>query len=285
MTPLRKRMIEDLQLHGFAPATQRAYLHAVHMLAAHYDKSPALLTEEELRAYFLHLTQVERCASGTLKIALAGIRFCLGVTLQRRWPTLGLLRAGKQSKLPVVLSQQEVRAILGAVRVPLYRVCLSTLYAGGLRISEGVALPVEAVDASRMVLRVRGKGNKERQVPLSPSTLESLRAFWKLHRSRPWLFPATLQPRCGRTEDHVEAGSLRRAFQEALRQSGVNKPACVHSLRHSYATHLLEAGVSLRLIQEILGHASPRTTAIYTHLTAEVRAQVAEPLAALTRNL
>ena len=285
MTPLRKRMIEDLQLHGFAPATQRAYLHAVHMLAAHYDKSPALLTEEELRAYFLHLTQVERCASGTLKIALAGIRFCLGVTLQRHWPTLGLLRAGKQSKLPVVLSQQEVRAILGAVRVPLYRVCLSTLYAGGLRISEGVALRVEAVDSSRMVLRVQGKGNKERQVPLSQSTLESLRAFWKMHRSKAWLFPAASQPRSPRTQGHVEAGNVRRAFQEALRQSGVHKPACVHSLRHSYATHLLEAGVSLRVIQEILGHASPRTTAIYTHLTAEVRAQVAEPLAALTRNL
>jgi len=285
MTPLRKRMMEDLQLHGFAPATQRAYLHAVQMLAAHYHKSPDLLTEEELRAYFLHLTRVKQCASGTLKIALAGLRFCLGLTLQRRWPTLGLLRAGKQSKLPVVLSQQEVRAILGAVRVPVYRVCLTTLYAGGLRISEGVALPVEAVDSSRMVLRVCGKGNKERQVPLAQSTLESLRAFWKLHRSRRWLFPAALQPRSTQSEGHVEAGNVRRAFQEALRHSGVNKPACVHSLRHSYATHLLEAGVSLRLIQEILGHASPRTTAIYTHLTAEVRAQVAEPLAALTRNL
>jgi site-specific recombinase XerD len=178
-----------------------------------------------------------------------------------------------------------VRTILGAVRVPVYRVCLTTLYAGGLRLSEGVSLPVEAVDSSRMVLRVRGKGNKERQGPLAQSTLESLRAFWKLHRSRPWLFPAALQPRSGRTEGHVEADNVRRACQAALRQSGVHKPACVHALRHSYATHLLEAGVSLRLIQEILGHASPRTTAIYTQVTAEVRAQVAEPLAALTRHL
>jgi site-specific recombinase XerD len=215
-------MMEDLQLHGLAPATQKAYLHAVHMLAAHYHKSPALLTEEELRAYFLHLNRVQKCALGTLKIAVAGIRFCVGVTLQRHWPTLGLLRAGKQSKLPVVLSQQEVRTILGAVRVPVYRVCLSTLYAGGLRISEGVALPVEAVDSSRMVLLVRGKGNKERQVPLSQSTLESLRAFWKLHRSRPWLFPAALQPRCTRTQGHVQPQTVRSAFQEALRQSGVN---------------------------------------------------------------
>ena len=285
MTPLRKRMLEDLQLHGCAPATQQAYVQAVQKLAAHYQKSPALLDEEELRAYFLHLTRVERCAPGTLKIALAGIRFCFAVTLHRHWPTLGLLRPGKQSRLPVVLSPQEVRTILGAVRAPVYRVCLTAIYACGLRISEGAALQVGDVDSARMVLRVRGKGNKERQAPLSPSTLESLRGFWKLHRSEPWLFPAALQPRSTRSEGHVQTGNLRRVFQEALRQTSVSKPACVHSLRHSYATHLLEAGVSLRLIQEILGHSSPRTTAIYTHLTAEVRAQVAEPLAALTRDL
>lgn len=285
MTPLRKRMLEDLQLHGCACATQQAYLHAVHKLAAHYHKSPALLGEEELRAYFLHLTQVERCAPGTLKIALAGIRFCFAITLQRRWPTLGLLRPGKQRKLPVVLSREEVRTVLGAVRAPVYRVCLTTIYACGLRISEGVALQVGDVDGSRRVLRVRGKGNKERQAPLAPATLESLRAFWKLHRSTPWLFPAALQPRSTRPEGPVEAGNVRLAFQTALRHSGVNKPACVHSLRHSYATHLREAGVALPLIQEILGHTSPRTTAIYTHLTAEVRAQVVAPLAALTRDL
>lgn len=285
MTPLRKRMLEDLQLHGCAPATQQAYVHAVHMLAAHYHKSPALVGEEELRAYFLHLTQVQRCAPGTLNIALAGVRFCFAVTLQRRWPTLGLLRAGKQRKLPVVLSREEVRRILGCVRVPVYRVCLTTIYGCGLRISEGVALQVGDVDAARMVLRVRGKGNKERQAPLAPATLESLRAFWRLHRSQPWLFPAAWQPRSTQPAGHVEARNVRHAFQTARQESGVNKPATVHALRHSYATHLLEAGVSLRLIQEILGHASPRTTALYTHLTAEVRAQVAEPLAALTRNL
>ncbi len=285
MTPLRKRMIEDLQLKGYAPATQRAYLGAVAKLARHYQKSPAEVSEQELRSYFLHLAQVEHCARATLKIAISGVRFFFAVTLQRHWPVLGLLRAGKEKKLPVVLSRAEVRAVLGCVRAPVYRVCLKTIYACGLRIGEGVAVRVADVDGQRKVLRVRGKGNKDRQVPLSEPTLESLRAFWKLHRSRPWLFPARLQPRSARQDGPVDRNNLSCAFKAALHQSGVQKPATVHSLRHSYATHLLEAGVQLRLIQEILGHRSPSTTAIYTHLTAEVRTQLVDPLRALTQNL
>jgi integrase/recombinase XerD len=285
MTPLRKRMTDDLQLRGCSPATQQAYLWAVQKLARHYNKSPTLLSEEELRAYFLHLTRVERCAPGTLKIALSGIKFCFAVTLQRQWPVLGLVRPGREKKLPVVLSQAEVRTLLQAVRAPVYRACLSTIYACGLRISEGVALRTSQIDSQRMVLRITGKGNKERQVPLTQPTLESLRRFWKIHRSTPWLFPAQLQPRSSERRDHIDPGSLRRAFHAACQQSGLKKPAGVHSLRHSYATHLLEAGVQLRLIQEILGHRNPATTAIYTHLTAQVQAQLADPLRALTQGL
>lgn len=285
MTPLRKRFIQDLQLKGYAQATQQAYLHAVCQLARHYGKSPDQVTEEELRAYFLHLGQVKHCARSTLKIAISGIRLFFAVTLQRHWPVLGLLRAGKEKKLPVVLSRAEVRALLSCVRAPVYRACLSTIYACGLRISEGVALEVDGVDGERKFLRVRGKGNKVRQVPLSEPTLESLRAFWKVHRTRPWLFPARLQPRSHNDGGHVDANNLRGAFHAALAESGVKKPATVHSLRHSYATHLLEAGVQLRLIQEILGHRSPSTTAIYTHLTAEVRIQIIAPLQALTQGL
>jgi site-specific recombinase XerD len=278
-------MTEDLQLKGYSPATQCAYLGAVEKLARHFKRSPADISEEELRAYFLHLVQVEQCAPGTLKIAVSAIKFCFALTLQRHWPALGLLRAGKEKKLPVVLSRAEVRAVLGCVRVPVYRVCLTTIYVCGLRISEGAAVPVSAVDGERKVLRVRGKGNKDRQVPFAETTLESLRAFWRLHRSKPWLFPAQLQPRSPSYEGPVEVANLRRAFAAALAQSGVKKPATVHSLRHSYATHLLEAGVQLRLIQEVLGHRSPSTTAIYTHLTTEVRTQLLAPLEALAANL
>ena len=283
MTPLRKRMSEDLQLKGYSTATQRAYLRAVRKLAEHYHRSPELITEEQLRAYFLGLAP--QCAWSTLRIAQAAIKFCFAQTLQKQWPVLGLLRPGKQSRLPVVLSRAEVRRVLGCVRIPLYHVCLSTIYSCGLRISEGTRLQVADVDAERMVLRVRGKGNQERQAPLAQATLQSLRAFWKLHHSTPWLFPAALSFHPGVGHGPVPAGNVRLAFQAALQHSGVSKPATVHTLRHSYATHLLEAGVSLRLIQEILGHKSPRTTALYTHLTAEVRAQVIGPLEALTANL
>ncbi len=285
MTPLRKHMTEDLQLKGYSPQTQLAYLKAVEKLARYYRRNPVLINEPELRAYFLHLTKVEHCALGTLKIAQSAIKFCFGVTLGRNWPVLGLLRPGKERKLPVVLSRAEVRTVLGCVRVPLYRVCLNTIYACGLRISEGAAVQVQDVDSHRMMLRVRGKGNKERQVPLSQPTLESLRAFWKLHRSKLWLFPARVQPRSSVEEGPVDIINLRYAFQRALEQSTVKKPATVHSLRHSYATHLLEAGVQLRLIQEILGHRNPSTTAIYTHLTEEVRTQLVHPLQVLTQGL
>ena len=285
MTPLRKRMTEDLQLKAYSAQTQRQYLLAVQQLAQHYQKSPEVITEEELRAYFLHLARVKQCALGTLKIAQAGIKFCFAITLQRPWPVLGLVRPIRAKKLPVVLSRSEVRSILRCVRAPVYRVCLSTIYGCGLRISEGTRLQVTDVDSERMVLRVRGKGNKDRQVPLGEPTLDSLRTLWKLHRSRPWLFPASLTPRSTHREGPVEVDNVRGAFQAALEQSGVSKPATVHSLRHSYATHLLEAGVQLRLIQEILGHTSPRTTAIYTHLTAEVRAQIVQPLQAMVASL
>lgn len=285
MTPLRKRMIEDLQLRGCSPSTQKAYVWAVAKLARHYKKSPALLTEADLRAYFLHLAHDEHCSRGSLKIALSGIKFCFSVTLQRPWPLLRLVRPARETKLPVVLSRAEVGVLLHAVRAPVYRACLSTIYACGLRISEGAALQVSQIDSQRMVLRIRGKGNKDRQVPLSQPTLESLRTFWSCHRSLPWLFPARLQPRSTRREGPVDPNNLRLAFHAAREQCGLKKPATVHSLRHSYATHLLEAGVQLRLIQEILGHRNPATTAIYTHLTAQVHAQLAEPLRALTQGL
>lgn len=283
MKPLRKRMLEDMQLKGYAAATQAAYVHAVSRLAKHYHKSPDLITEEELRRYLLGYQK--QAARRSLQIALAAIRFFFEKTLHRNWPVLELARAPKARPLPVVLSQAEVRSILRAVSAPVYRLCLSTIYSCGLRISEGAGLQCSDVDSQRMLLRVRGKGNKDRYVPLAEPTLESLRACWKLHRSKPWLFPARLQPRSSQQEGPISTDNLRIAFHAARQRSGVSKPARVHTLRHSYATHLMEAGVQLRLIQEILGHTSPRTTAIYTHLTPQVLDQIREPLQHLALNL
>jgi site-specific recombinase XerD len=287
MTPLRKQMLEDMQLKGFSPATQDSYARGVERLARYYHKSPALLTEQELRDYFLYMKLEKRYARSTATITLCGIKFLYEVTLHKDWPVLDLVRPPKERKLPPVLSRPEVQRVLQAVHVPLYRVCLTTIYSGGLRISEGVHLEVEHIDSGRMQLRIRGKGNKDRSVPLAPRTLEMLRSFWRTHRSPRWLFPASAQPwaRARGQDRPVAVESVQAAFRRAVECSGINKAAHVHTLRHSYATHLLEASVNLRLIQEILGHRSPSTTSIYTHLTPAVCAQVTEPLQTMVQNL
>lgn len=267
-------MLEDMQLRGFSPGTQQAYIGSIAKLAKHYHKSPDLISEEELRRYFLQRSQ--RICRSTATVDLCAIKFFFARTLRRSWPTLDLIRPAKRRTLPVVLSRQEVHAILGCVRRPVYRACLTTIYACGLRLSEGALLQVGDLDSARMVVRVRGKGGWQRDVPLPESTLALLRQFWRTHRSRPWLFPAPV--RDGVQSRPVAMHNLQDAFHRALGQSGVKKAAHVHTLRHSYATHLLEAGVNLRVIQCLLGHRSPRSTAIYTHLTPQVMASVSQIL-------
>jgi integrase/recombinase XerD len=267
MSPLRIRMMEDMQLHGLSSSTQQRYIEHIRRLARYFNLSPDKLTEEQLRQYFLHRsTTISRSTS---TIDLCAIKFLFQKTLQRSWPCLTLARPPRGRNLPSVFSRQEVRQILQTLRLPLYRALFTTMYSCGLRASEAARLKVRDVDSARMQLRVRGKGSKERCVPLPQKTLKMLREFWKTHRSQEWLFPAQIQPE-GKSLP-VPRASVQQAFQRALAQSGVTKKARVHTLRHSYATHLLEAGVSLRVIQLILGHKSPSTTAIYTHLTPEVQ--------------
>lgn len=258
-------MLDDMQLHGYSTTTQQAYINAIVQLAKHYQKSPELVSEEELRQYFLHLTSVRKVSRPTATIALCAIKFLFQNTLQRPWPSLNLMRPRQSKNLPVVLSREEVSRIINCVYTPVYRVCITTIYSCGLRRSEAVGLRIQDVDAPRMQLRVLGKGNKVRCVPLPEKTLSLLRELWLTHRSKPWLFPARgsnpNQP------EPIGADNLQEAFRRALGKSGVSKAAHLHTLRHSYSTHLLEAGVNLRVIQEILGHQSLRTTAIYTHLT------------------
>ena len=286
MTPLRKQMLEDLQLKGYSASTQEAYIRGVKRLADYYHKSPGLITEEELRQYFLYMKREKRYSRSTATITHCAIKFLFEKTLRKNWAVLDLVRPDKERRLPPVLSQAEVQQVLEAVQVPLYRVCLTTIYSCGLRISEGVGLQIQQIDSRRMFLRIYGKGNKERYVPLAQRTLEMLRSFWKVHRSPRWLFPASEQPFARAGEDRpVALGSIQVAFSRAVECSGITKAASVHTLRHSYATHLLEAGVSLRLIQEILGHNSPATTSIYTHITAGVCAQMVQPLEAMVKNL
>lgn len=275
-------MMEDLQLRGYSPRTQESYIHSVRQLAAHFHRSPDLITEDDLRAYFLHLTNVKHFAPASFTIALCGIKFFFVRTLGRDWKLLDLLRPRREKKLPVVLSREEVHRIIEGVRLPVYRTCLTTIYACGLRLTEGARLQVADVDSSRMLLHVHGKAGKDRYVPLPDRTLEILREHWRTHRSPQWLFPAPV--RRG-TRYFVPEGagpvsrtSLQSAFVRALRRSGVNKRAHVHTLRHSYATHLLEDNTPTRTIQVYLGHGSLRTTQMYTHLTQEVHQAARDPI-------
>ena len=271
-----------MQLRGFSARTPEAYAHAVRQLAAHYHKPPDRITEEEIRQYFLHLTQVRKLARASVTIALCGIKFFFEQTLQYRWTSLRLMRPPRQSKLPVVLSRGEVWRILQLVRIPVYRVCLITIYSCGLRLLEGAQLQVADVDSARMFLHIHGKASKDRYVPLPTATLALLRDHWRSHRSPHWLFPAPTRHGLTYSIAHdagpITRSSLQSAFRRALLHSGIHKKAHVHTLRHSYATHLLEASVNLRLIQEYLGHSSPKTTAIYTHLTQEVTQAARDPI-------
>ncbi len=282
MTPLRQRLLEDMQLRGLSAKTQQAYVCAVQQLAVHYRKSPDQITEEELRLYFLYLRNEKRAARSTCTVALCAFKFLFEQTLQRPWPILDFIRPPKAQTLPVVLSVDEVRRVLACMRLPHYRVCLSTIYAGGLRLQEGVHLQVSQIDSARMQLHMRGgKGGKDRYVPLPQCTLTMLRAYWVTHRHPSWLFPARWPVASGQAQtatDPMAVRGVQRAFQAALQESGIHKLATVHTLRHSWATHLLEAGVNLRLIQIWLGHRSPTTTAVYTHLTRKAEALATDVL-------
>jgi integrase/recombinase XerD len=289
MTRLRQRMVEDMQLRGLSARTQGSYVAAVRQLAEHYHRSPDQLTEEDLREYFLYLTNEKKVARPTATIALCGIRFFFEQTRSRTWTTLRFVRPAPEHKLPVVLSRDEVRRVLQAIRMPVYRACLTTIYAGGLRLLEGARLQVAQVDSARMVLHIHGKGKQDRYVPLAAPLLLMLRTYWRTHRSPGWLFPAPTRHGLTHSLAHnggpVTRSSLQSAFRRAVRRCGITKAAHVHSLRHAYATHLLEAGVNLRIIQETLGHRSARTTQIYTHLTQEVRATLTDPLTHLVDGL
>jgi integrase/recombinase XerD len=269
-TAIARRFLEDLQLHGLAESTQGQYMRAVRLLADHFGKSPDKITEEELRDYFLYVKNGKKWSRSSCTIALSAIKFFYQHTLNVQWTTLKFVRPHKDTKLPVILSHTEVLQILNRVDLPQYRLCLQVIYSCGLRSQEATHLQTRDIDSSRMMLHIRhGKGGKDRYVPLPERTLQLLRDYWRSHRNPVWIFPSAQQ---GDTHRATATQCMSRhrvwqVFHAALLASGINKPACVHTLRHSYATRILEAGVNLRQIQEYLGHRSIMTTMIYTHLT------------------
>jgi len=283
MSVLRVRMLEDMRLNGLSPKTQQSYVGAVAQLARHYGRSPDLLGEEEIREFFLFLRDERHAADSTLNVYFSAVRFLFKKTLGRDWSVLNLVRTRRRRKLPVVLSQREVRQILSRVHDSLIRTCLTTIYGCGLRLMEGARLRREDVDRERGTVRVReGKGRKDRYVPLSEELAKTLESHCREYGIKDWLFPGQ------KAGHYISPGTIGRGLKLALSRSGVAKPATVHTLRHSYATHLLEQGVNLRVIQEVLGHKSVKTTTIYTHVTQagqqKLRGAVDEMIADLDRD-
>ena len=270
-TQLRQRMHQDLQLAGLTEGTQKAYLRAVTRFAAHYNKRPDLISEQEFRDYLLHLKNDRHLSAGALKVAASGIIFFFSHTVPRDWPTFKTLSIPRPRSLPDVLSIDEVRRLIDTVRTPHNKAFFWTVYSLGLRVQEALNLQVGDIDSARMVVHVHcGKGAKDRFVPLPPRTLAVLRHYWSIHRHPEWLFPALGHDRelAGSATRPMAASSVNAALRQLVLELGIKKRVSIHTLRHTYATHLLEAGINLRLIQQYLGHSSLKATMIYLHLTS-----------------
>ncbi len=287
MTPLRQRMIQDMQLRNLGTETQRAYLHYISGLARFYQTSPQDLGLEEIREYQLYMINERRYAPESVNAFVSAAKFLYNVTLETPWPENSLPRCRVPRYLPVVLSATEVDEFFQHVTTIRYRAALMTAYGAGLRVSEVVALQLGDIDAKRMLLRVRqGKGNKDRYAMLSPRLLVMLRGWWRSqhpaghrHHSSPqdWLFPGWRQGR------HMNVESLQTACREAARAAGISKRVRVHTLRHSFATHMLENGTDIRVIQALLGHSRIDTTARYAAVSPGVIAAARSPLDRLTQ--
>jgi len=272
MTPLRRRMIEDMRLRNLSPRTIETYVDRVAAFARHFGTSPEHLGPDHIRAYLLHL--VEQKASWSLvNQTRCALRFLYRTTLKRPWVDDGVACVKTPRKLPVVLSLDEVAQFFAAVVKLKHRAILMTAYAAGLRLSEVVALRVADIDSRRMVLRVRqGKGRKDREIMLSPRLLDLLRLYWRAERPGDYLFPGRLPDR------PISHSAVQRICKAALKASGLKKRISPHSLRHSFATHLLEAGTDVRTIQILLGHSHLSTTARYTHVSTARLHGTASPL-------
>lgn len=272
ISPLRRRMLEDMTVRNLSPATQQSYVYAVSKFSRHFGRSPDRLGAEEVRAFQLHLIAQHRSWSH-INQTVSALRFFFGVTLGQSDAYERIIAAREPQRLPVVLSGDEVVRFLEAVSVLRNRVALTTAYGAGLRVAEVASLESTAIDSSRMLIRVvEGKGSKDRYVMLSPQLLRILRTYWCLARPGRWLFP-------GQDPAYpVSTATLQEACREAARLAGFGKPVTVHTLRHSFATHLLEAGTDIRVIQVLLGHARLSTTARYTRVATHLIAQTSSPL-------
>jgi integrase/recombinase XerD len=280
MDTLREKMLAELQLRGITPRTQTAYLREVAKLENYFNRSPEELGEEEVKEYLVHMLEDRGLSSGTYKYYAAGIKFLYRTTLNRGEVVEKIKYPKAKIKLPVVLDLSEVRTMLSVMENLKHRAVLTITYSAGLRVSETAHLKVTDIDSKRMMVRVRqGKGGKDRYTILSKTTLECLREYWRAYRPKDWLFEGQKEG------SHICYTSIRNIFVEARERAGITKPVGPHSLRHAFATHLIEAGTSLHHVQLLLGHKSPKTTTVYLHVSKMNLAQVSSPLDSIPEEL
>ena len=273
MSPLRRRMIEDMRLRNFSTSTQRSYVHYVAEFARYYDTSPEHLGLDEIRNYQLYLTQQRQLSPASINTFVSAVQFLYTVTLEMPWGNNRFVRMKVPEKLPVVLSQGEVTALFQYVGILKHRAVLMLCYGSGLRISEAVSLQTKHIDSARMLIRVeKGKGAKDRYTVLSQTLLNLLRRYWKIQRPQGYLFPGS-QP-----GTHIQPGTIQEICRDACRMAGIEKRVTPHMLRHSFATHLLENGTDTRAIQVLLGHSRIDTTARYTAVTPRTVSAIVSPL-------
>lgn len=265
MTPLRRQMVEDLRLRNFSPETQRNYIHYIAAYAAYFRTSPDLLGPEAIREYQLYMIEERKMSPESVNCFTSAAKFLYKTTLELPWSESHFPRSRVPQRLPVVLSAMEVSLFFQAVGILKHRAVLMTCYGAGLRISEAVSLKPENIDSERMLIRVeQGKGAKDRFVGLSPRLLSVLREYYRHQRPpRPWLFPAIKQHR------HISTATIQQVCRESAHLAGIEKRVTAHTLRHSFATHLLENGEDIRVIQVLLGHRRIDTTARYTSVTMD----------------
>ena len=279
MTNLRKRMLEELQRRNYSSETIRLYLFAVKDFAGYFGKNPDKLGPEHLRQYQLHLLNERKLAVGSVIARTSALRFFFIKVLRRPQREIDLVYPKRQERLPEILSEEEVARLIESASTSYHRVILMTLYGTGVRREELCRLTVADVDSQRMVIHVRqGKGNKDRDVTLSPRLLEVLRAYWKWRKPKTYLFPSPYRSRTGRP---IDSKTVWHAVRKAAQRAGIKKKVSPHLLRHSWATHLLERGTDLKTIQVLLGHFDLEATTIYLHLSQRHLQSVNNPIDAL----
>ena len=281
MTQLRRRMLEELQRRNYSQGTIADYLRVVEQFARYFGKAPDQLGPEHVRSYQAHLLQERKLAASTVGVAVAALRFFFVKTLRRGYKPDYLPYPKQPKRLPTILSQDEVRRLIDAAQNLYHRALLTTLYATGMRRAEVANLKVSDIDSERMLVRIRqGKRARDRDLPLSPVLLETLREYWCWMKPKTYLFPGTVNH--WRADKPISPKGVWTACREAAERAGLNKRASPHTLRHSYATHLLEAGADLRTIQLLLGHSNLNHTTIYLHLSRRHLEAVANPIDGLT---